>query len=545
MAADLAGEALAACCGPAVHLWRPAAGAEHAAAAATAAVQFAGRALEPPAAPLAAAWNRNNKVVAAALADGRVELRYGGGDAMALLPRGGAPPAPAPLTSLAWGLGSRRLAAGCADGSVRVHDMTTKESAAVRAAAPGAGGVAGVAWHPEDAFLAAAAGAGVALFSRHLVRVGALGSAGGGAASALALAGGGARVAAGCAEGGVALWDAGAQALLTRGAGRHAGAGGVGGLAFGGAAFPDLLLSAGAGDGCVFGSDLRAGDLSGRPAWRAAAGGALASLAAREDGALLAAGTAAGEVLLWDPRRPGAPAARLRCGAGPVTGLHWQHRYSSAGAAGRAAAAFAAAAAAEAAAEAQAEEAHTRRRLDASPPPPALAAELSAESLDGAPPAMAASPAPPPARAYAAAPPRAASPPPPPADGRWSIKAAGAHDAAGPSSVPAPAPPAPRPPSAKTPLAPVAKPAPASPLDGAAAHAHTAAGAPGGGAAGTREDVLALHLDMLDQFAAQAARTSELVAGLAAGQAALAEEVAALRRQLAGLTARHDEALWI
>jgi hypothetical protein len=542
MAADLAGEALAACCGPAVHLWRPAAGAEHAAAAATAAVQFAGRALEPPAAPLAAAWNRNNKVVAAALADGRVELRYGGGDAMALLPRGGAPPAPAPLTSLAWGLGSRRLAAGCADGSVRVHDMTTKESAAVRAAAPGAGGVAGVAWHPEDAFLAAAAGAGVALFSRHLVRVGALGSAGGGAASALALAGGGARVAAGCAEGGVALWDAGAQALLTRGAGRHAGAGGVGGLAFGGAAFPDLLLSAGAGDGCVFGSDLRAGDLSGRPAWRAAAGGALASLAAREDGALLAAGTAAGEVLLWDPRRPGAPAARLRCGAGPVTGLHWQHRYSSAGAAGRAAAAFAAAAAAEAAAEAQAEEAHTRRRLDASPPPPArapapLAAEASAESLDGAPPAAAALP-PPPARAAAAAPPPRAASPPPPAGGRWSIKAAGAHDAAGPSSAPAP-----RPPSAKTPIAPAAKPEPASPPDGGAALAHAAGAAPCAG--GAREDVLALHLDMLDQFAAQAARTSELVAGLAAGQAALAEEVAALRRQLAGLTARRDEALWL
>jgi biopolymer transport protein ExbD len=62
---------------------------------------------------------------------------------------------------------------------------------------------------------------------------------------------------------------------------------------------------------------------------------------------------------------------------------------------------------------------------------------------------------------------------------------------------------------------------------------------------GLREDILALHLDMLDQFKAQSAATAALVAGMSRRQEELSAEVASLRGQLRELLTRRDETLWL
>lgn len=371
-AADYPGAVIAACCGPTLHLWRP---------------QQPGNAahyVDTPAAcdraVLAAAWNRNNKVVGAAREDGVIELRYSNGDLMSVLPRTGPPPSARPLTSLSWSLGSKRLAAGSADGNVYVHDMTAK----VRptpcsdtlpwlppwemspASLPGlplahcfnppaaplllqsctmlaAGGsrVSAVAFHAEDKFLAAA-GAEVTLFSPQLTHVGHLSTADRSERTCLSLSAGPAMtLAAGSARGGLAVWDCKSQILLHEDAQRHVA--GTSAVAF----VPleaSLLYSAGT-DGTVLLHDLRAGPLQGTPALlRLRVGAGVSCLAVREDHAMLAAGTTDGTVALYDPRAAAAPMHRLRCaGGGRVTGLHWQHNYQSIGSRARAAASAASA----------------------------------------------------------------------------------------------------------------------------------------------------------------------------------------------------------
>lgn len=65
------------------------------------------------------------------------------------------------------------------------------------------------------------------------------------------------------------------------------------------------------------------------------------------------------------------------------------------------------------------------------------------------------------------------------------------------------------------------------------------------GQEGLREDILALHLDMLNQFQEQQAATAALIAGMAQRQDALMDEVKELRQQLQDLLTRRDGTLWL
>jgi len=112
---DYAGELLAACCGTALHLWRPKIGSDG-----------EDKAVPSDRTVLAAAFNRNNKVVASARDDGSIELRYSNGTLMTTLSGRGPQLGSKPATSLAWSMGSKRLAAAALDGNVYLHDMTAK-----------------------------------------------------------------------------------------------------------------------------------------------------------------------------------------------------------------------------------------------------------------------------------------------------------------------------------------------------------------------------------------------------------------------------------
>ena len=113
---DYPGELLAACCDSALHIWRPKNGGDG-----------EDKVVPSDRTVLAAAWNRNNKVVACSSEDGTIELRYSNGALMTTLARGTAVPGAArPAASLAWSMGSKRLAAAAPDGAVYIHDMTAK-----------------------------------------------------------------------------------------------------------------------------------------------------------------------------------------------------------------------------------------------------------------------------------------------------------------------------------------------------------------------------------------------------------------------------------
>lgn len=60
-----------------------------------------------------------------------------------------------------------------------------------------------------------------------------------------------------------------------------------------------------------------------------------------------------------------------------------------------------------------------------------------------------------------------------------------------------------------------------------------------------RNDILALHLEMLTQFKEQQAATERLVTEVVARHDALADEVKSLRRQLQALLSRRDGVLWL
>jgi hypothetical protein len=64
-------------------------------------------------------------------------------------------------------------------------------------------------------------------------------------------------------------------------------------------------------------------------------------------------------------------------------------------------------------------------------------------------------------------------------------------------------------------------------------------------AASVHNDILALHLDMLNQFAKQQEATASLITGVVARQDALAEEIGALRQELRDLLTRRDRQLWL
>lgn len=114
---DYPAELLAGCSGTSLHLWRvsnvnssPPVPNSH-----------------PGQQPLeVVAWNRNNKVVAGARADGSVSLSYSNGEAMSVLNRPAGSSAIVTPTALAWASGSKRLAVAGRSGAIGVHDMTNK-----------------------------------------------------------------------------------------------------------------------------------------------------------------------------------------------------------------------------------------------------------------------------------------------------------------------------------------------------------------------------------------------------------------------------------
>ena len=126
--------------------------------------------------PTAISWNRNNKVAAIGLENGRVQIRYANGTCMSTLQddhrdeRGASP-----VTSLSWSTGSKTLAVGSQGGRVSVHDMTTKQhtSKVIRhdETVGGWSGklkAVGLRHHPDDAFLAVGGKDSVELYSLRL-----------------------------------------------------------------------------------------------------------------------------------------------------------------------------------------------------------------------------------------------------------------------------------------------------------------------------------------------------------------------------------------
>ena len=128
--------------------------------------------------PTAISWNRNNKVAAVGLENGRVQIRYANGTCMSTLPDdyySGTEEDAHPVSSLSWSTGSKTLAVGHVGGRVSVHDMTTKQHLSKvvheeRGSALGGGKLkaVGLQHHPDDAFLAIGGKDSVELYSLHL-----------------------------------------------------------------------------------------------------------------------------------------------------------------------------------------------------------------------------------------------------------------------------------------------------------------------------------------------------------------------------------------
>jgi len=119
--------------------------------------------------PTAISWNRNNKVAAVGLENGRVQIRYANGACMSTLDDD--VDNPQPVTSLSWSTGSKSLAVGTAGGRVAVHDMTSKQRVSKVISSPAANAklkAVGLEHHPDDAFLAVGGMGSVELYSLRL-----------------------------------------------------------------------------------------------------------------------------------------------------------------------------------------------------------------------------------------------------------------------------------------------------------------------------------------------------------------------------------------
>ena len=132
--------------------------------------------------PTAISWNRNNKVAAVGLENGRVQIRYANGTCMSTLRddyHDDGHDDLQPVSSLSWSTGSKTLAVGTVGGRVSVHDMTNKQhlskvisptpSSSASASASGTKLKAvGLQHHPDDAFLAVGGKESVELYSLRL-----------------------------------------------------------------------------------------------------------------------------------------------------------------------------------------------------------------------------------------------------------------------------------------------------------------------------------------------------------------------------------------
>jgi hypothetical protein len=389
------GDLLAACCGGAVKVWSPENDNANAANADGARLPTA----DPTAASSSAValdWSANNKVLAVA-GDRPQVLMYGGGQLIGQVPAAGAatsagggnpssaasaltaagtataqggPALTGNITALRFGSDSKRMVVGCRSRAVHVLDLR-QQGAVSRTNVDHRGPVCALAVAPGDAAVASAGEAGQLLLHdfRTAVRLATLEGGGGGGPAASSLSGAttgtttttpttirrslafspgdAEQLAAAGDDGGVVLWALRSRSLRAEWRGLHGSAGATG----------VCWSSSGGGGGEVLfsvGRDRRLCVLDARAAGGSGGGASVAAelralqpltcVAARHDGALVAAGTSGGGVLVFDARALGRGALHAYAfggsgGAGePVREVRWQHA-PSAGARARAAAA--------------------------------------------------------------------------------------------------------------------------------------------------------------------------------------------------------------
>jgi hypothetical protein len=379
------GDLLAACCGGAVKVWSPASGANDANAVDGARLPAAAGSL----AVAALDWSANNKVLAVA-GDRPQVLMYGGGQLIGQVPAAGAPasslggasaassavtaattttttpsaagllPLAGGITALRFGSDSKRMIVGCRSRAVHVLDLR-QQGAVSRTNVDHRGAVCALAVAPGDAAVASSGEGGQLLLHdfRTAARLATLEGGGGGgggyegasssapARRALAFCPSDAELLAAAGDGGgVALWALRSRSLRAEWRGLHGGAGATGVCFQGPGAAPDVLLSVGRDRRlCVLDARVGGGGGGGSGGGGAVAGELralqpLTCVAARHDGALVAAGTSGGGVLVFDARALGRGALHAYAFGGaaePVREVRWQHA-PSAGARARAAA---------------------------------------------------------------------------------------------------------------------------------------------------------------------------------------------------------------
>ena len=287
----------------------------------------------------AAAWNRNNKVVAIGMDDGTVQLRYANGGYMSTLKdasRQGTD-ASRQVKSMSWSIGSKTLAVGSV-GGVQVHDMSAKTTSWHDVAQERS--QIGVAHHPEDLFLAVS-GRDVQLYSLRMdnilatcltplpktsvmqqdsyfssVSVG----------SVLPY------LAAGTERNGVvSVWDYTTQQIIGIDKYRH---GHKGACKVGFAPLEPYLLYSVGWDGILKMQDLRAGSSISSATALLNTHGHACSLSIREETGEIAVGTSDGRVMVYEQGlATKRPLYTLSCGDGqheddiPVLDISWQHSF--------------------------------------------------------------------------------------------------------------------------------------------------------------------------------------------------------------------------
>ncbi|KAK9812816.1 hypothetical protein WJX72_004245 [[Myrmecia] bisecta] len=305
-----ASDALALCSGSSAFIWQPFLPDE-----ANALVEISHEA------PVAAVqWNQNNKVVVSAGAAGRLLLHYNGGGLMGQLPKdaGSTGGDMAAINSICFSRGSKLLAAGCQNARIHVWDL--KRQACKHVHAEHKGAVTSVAYSPDDTYLGSASVSGEILF--HLTQEGtcafALPMASSRPKRSLHFSALESLLTGGADDGSLFVWDM--QTLETRDTYAQQHKGPVSSVCFSPAS-PNILISAGH-DQKVILLDRRIDNVVAT----VEVGAPVTSMGCKDDGGFLAAGTAGGVVVLYDPRKLTLPLRKLACPGGQLVNcLHWHH----------------------------------------------------------------------------------------------------------------------------------------------------------------------------------------------------------------------------
>jgi len=287
----------------------------------------------------AAAWNRNNKVVAIGMDDGAVQLRYANGGYMSTLKDAGRQGADRSrqVKSMSWSIGSKTLAVGSV-GGVQIHDMSAKTSS-WHETSDGQGNQIGLVHHPEDSFLAVS-GRDVQLYSLRMDNVLATclnplpknsAMQQGSYFSSVSVGSVLPYMAAGTERNGVvSIWDYSTQQILAFDKFRH-GHKGACKVAF--APLEPFLLYSVGWDGILKMQDLRLGSSISSTTALLNTHGHACSLSIREETGEIAVGTSDGQVMVYEQGLAAKrPLYTLDCGGGqgddvPVLDISWQHSF--------------------------------------------------------------------------------------------------------------------------------------------------------------------------------------------------------------------------